>query len=219
MLIIFDLDDTLIDTSGSVTPFKMRQCLEAFVQRGLKIADFDAAFHRLLDINRKAGSSEEAHARFLGEIGGDAKWIQEAAREMTQPLPPDFVVSETPGAKEILQILAQKCPLALVTGGSPPFQLEKLEKAGIDKSFFSKMAIPKDSVKGPIYEGLIREFSLPSEAVWVCGDRVAMDLEPAHRLGCRTVHMRWGRGLQLETPKWVSHSICRLGELRGILGI
>ncbi|MBX7067677.1 MAG: HAD family hydrolase [Parachlamydiales bacterium] len=219
MLIIFDLDDTLIDTSGSVTPYKLKECLKGFVALGLKVADFETALKRLTDINEKASGSKEALAKFLNESGGDSGLLPNAIREMTRPLPSDFVISTTPNAKEILQIFAQKHTLALVTGGHPPFQLEKLEKAGIDRAFFSKIAIPEDSVKKPFYEDLIREFSIHPREVLVCGDRIAMDLAPAHALGCQTVHMRWGRGTKLETEKWINHSISNLSELKRIVKI
>ncbi|MBU6447143.1 MAG: HAD family hydrolase, partial [Verrucomicrobia bacterium] len=107
--------------------------------------------------------------------------------------------------------------VALVTGGHPPFQMEKLEKAGIDRSFFSKIAIPEDSIKKPFYEALLREFSIRPQEVVVCGDRIAMDLAPAHALGCQTVHMRWGRGKKLATEQWVTHSIVELSELTRII--
>ncbi len=218
-MIIFDLDDTLIDTSGSVTPYKMRECLKRFIASGLKANDFDAAYQALNQINERARSSKEALAQFLAEFKGDPNLLREALAIMTSPLPPNFSIPTTPHAKEILQTLASKHLLALVTGGHPPFQMEKFEKAGMDRSFFSKIAIPEDSVKKPFYEAFIREFSAQAKEVLVCGDRIAMDLAPAHELGCQTVHMRWGRGMSLKTEKWITHSISHLSELKRIITV
>lgn len=219
MLIIFDLDDTLIDTSGSITPFKMRQCLKGFVANGLPIPDFEAAYQLLMNFNENASGSKEALSKFVQQFGGDEELVRKANFEMTSPLPMGFPVETTPNAKEILETLAKKHTLALVTGGHPPFQMEKLEKAGIDRSFFSKIAIPEDSIKKPFYEGLIREFSTVPQMVLVCGDRIAMDLAPAHALGCKTVHMRWGRGKRLQMEKWITHSIFQLSELKRIVEV
>lgn len=217
MLIIFDLDDTLIDTSGSVTPFKMRECLENLIATELNITDLEASYQRLLSLNERAASSKEALYQFLlGFEGAPQLWARISV-QMTKPLPADFCVPTTPYAREVLEILAKTHTLALVTGGYPPFQIEKLEKAGINRSFFSKIAIPEDSMKKPFYESLIKEFAVEPDGVLVCGDRIAMDLVPAHALGCKTVHMRWGRGRNLEREKWVTHSISHLGELRNIL--
>ncbi len=217
MLIIFDLDDTLIDTSGSVTPFKMRECLKRFVAEGLPLSDFEASYQKLLAINAKSLKSKDALVQFLAEMGGRPEWLAGALLEMTLPLPEQFRVPTTPNAKEILKHLGKSHALALVTGGHPPFQLEKLEKAGIDRTIFSKIAIPEDSMKKLFYQRLLKEFSMPPGRVLVCGDRVGMDLVPAFELGLTTVHMRWGRGSLGETEAWVHHTIADLRELKGIV--
>ncbi len=216
-MIIFDLDDTLIDTSGSVTPFKLLECLKGLVANGLKVSDVESAFQVLLTLNESSSGSEEALIKFILQFGGGAELISFANAEMSRPLPAGFSIQTTPDAKEILQTLSKKHILALVTGGHPPFQMEKLEKAGIDRAFFSKIAIPEDSVKKPFYEALIREFSVPAHEVLVCGDRIAMDLTPAQQIGCKTVHMRWGRGKKLKTEDWITHSISRLSELKWMI--
>lgn len=217
MLIIFDLDDTLIDTSGSVTPFKMKECLKRLAKEGLSIPDFEQAYAELLAINSKSLKSKDSLAQFISKRGGDSALVGKALEEMITPLPPHFAVSTTPNAKEILKLLKSSHTLALVTGGHPPFQLEKLEKAGIDRTFFSKIAIPEDSIKKPFYEGLVKEFSIPASQVLVCGDRIAMDLVPAYELGFTTVHMRWGRGQLAETEKWIHHAITDLSQLKRIV--
>jgi FMN phosphatase YigB (HAD superfamily) len=216
-LIIFDLDDTLIDTSGAVTPFKMKECLSRFINDGLPIPNFEKAYGELLSINAKSYKSKDALVQFLLKFGGDPSLIHGAMEEMSKPLPADFAVPTTPNAKEILKTFANLHTLALVTGGHPPFQMEKLEKAGIDRSVFSNIAIPEDSVKKPFYQRLIREFSVSPEEVLVCGDRIAMDLLPAFELGITTVHMRWGRGRLAETEKWIHHAISDLSELKRIV--
>jgi FMN phosphatase YigB (HAD superfamily) len=219
LLIIFDLDDTLIDTSGTVTPFKMKACLQRLIREGLEVADFEAAYQELLSYNSKAARSKDALALFLEKKGANPDWIRFAVEELTSPLPAEFVISTTPSAQEILHSCKKSHTLAIVTGGHPPFQREKLEKAGIDSSIFSKIAIPEDSIKKPFYERLIEEFSFSPDQVLVCGDRIAMDLLPGYQLGFTTVHMRWGRGALVETEKWIHHAIADLRELKRIVKI
>lgn len=219
MLIIFDLDDTLIDTSGCVTPFKLKQCLTRLAAEGLPLGDLEEAYQELLAMNAKVLKSKDAIAAFVLQKGGDAGLIAKGIEELFTPLPADFSVATTPNAKEILKTFKKSHTLALVTGGHPPFQMEKLEKAGIDRAFFSKIAIPEDSIKKPFYEGLLKEFSLSPHEVLVCGDRIAMDLVPAFELGITTVHMRWGRGKQTQSEEWINHRISDLSELTRIIGI
>lgn len=216
-MIIFDLDDTLIDTSGSVTPFKMKECLKCLIAAGLPVRDFSKSYAELLELNERCAKSKETLARFVEQYGCDPSLAELAIRELFTPLPPDFEIPTTPNAKEILEYCKLSHTLALVTGGHPPFQQEKLKKAGIDTSIFSKIAIPEDSIKKPFYEGIVREFSLDPRQVLVCGDRIAMDLVPAHELGFLTVHMKWGRGARIKTEKWIDYSISDLSELKRII--
>ncbi len=217
MLIIFDLDDTLIDTSGFVTPFKMKECLEALVSAGVAVSDFSASYRELLEKNRKSPKSTEALISFAKSLGASEEQIRISLQKLFTPLPDSFQIPMTPHAKEILEYYRSLCSLAIVTGGHPPFQWDKLKKAGIDSSFFSMIAVPEDSKKKPYYEALQKKFDLPSHEIWVCGDRIEMDLKPAFELGFRTVHMRWGRGAVLESEEWINHSVNDLSELKDII--
>ncbi len=195
----------------------MKECLKRLIAEGLTVADFEKAYVDLLLFNTKAAKSKDALLFFVAQERGDPAWVDRILGEMTAPLPPDFQIPTTPNAKEILNYFRGSHLLALVTGGHPPFQLEKLEKAGIDRAIFSKIAIPEDSVKKPFYQELIREFSLTPGEVLVCGDRISMDLVPAYELGLTTIHMRWGRGAKAETEKWVHYAISDLSELKRII--
>ncbi len=195
----------------------MKECLRRLVAEGLRVDDFEKAYLELLAINSQAHKSREALTQFVVKKGGPSELVERAIVEMTTPLPEGFRVATTPNAKEILKYFTKSHVLALVTGGHPPFQMEKLEKAGIDRSFFSKIAIPEDSVKKPFYQGLLKEFLISADQVVVCGDRIAMDLVPAFELGLTTVHMRWGRGTIAKTEKWINHSITDLSELKRII--
>jgi FMN phosphatase YigB (HAD superfamily) len=217
LLIIFDLDDTLIDTSGFVTPLKMKVCLERLIASGVFVPDFSSSYEILLEQNRRAAKSKDAFVSFARSLSASENQIQLALHELTTPLPPTFRVPMTPHAQEILEYYRNRCPLAIVTGGHPPFQLDKLKKAGIDSSFFSMIGIPEDSKKKPYYQDLQEKFCLASKEIWVCGDRIEMDLKPAFELGFRTVHMRWGRGAKAQTEKWIHHSINDLSELKEII--
>lgn len=217
MLIIFDLDDTLIDTSGTVTPFKLRLCLQRLVDLGMAIENLEKAEEELLQLNAQSLRSKDAVFGLASKYFFDLEKAALAVEELTSPLPENFSVASTPYAKEVLQFFRPQVPLALVTGGAPLFQRQKMEKAGIEPGFFCKIEIPEDSVKKPVYEGLLREFSLPPQDVWVCGDRVAMDLAPAKELGMKTIHMQWGRGGRQKGEAWVDHRVCDLRELKGIV--
>ncbi len=214
MLIIFDLDDTLLDTSGAITPFKMRECLKRLIEDGASVKDFEQAYADLMALNNASPRSKDAVSLFARKLGCEP---ERALAELTAPLPPGFAIPTTPGAKDILGYFFPKYPLVIATGGYPPFQREKIEKAGLEPSIFSKIAILEDSNKRPLYEGLPKEFSIKPEKIWVCGDRVETDLAPAYRLGFKTIHMKWGRGKMEKSADWIDHAISTLSELKGLI--
>ncbi|MBS0624969.1 MAG: HAD family hydrolase [Verrucomicrobia bacterium] len=216
-MIIFDLDDTLIDTSGAITPYKMKLCLQKLQEEGLSIGPFHEAYRELMQIDSGSYRSLESLKRFIETKGGDPSIAAGLKPLLTAPLPDHFSVPTTPHAKEILKEFGSRHKMALVTGGHPPFQREKLKKAGIEPSVFSKILIPEDSIKKPVYEALLREFLESPRDVFVCGDRIQMDLAPAYELGFKTVHMKWGRGLVNRTEPWIDYAISDLSELRKIV--
>ena len=65
----------------------------------------------------------------------------------------------------------------------------------MDSGIFSKIVVSEEKNKGPHYQSLSKELRYPPSEILVCGDRVAIDLAPAKQLGCKTVQIRWGRGL------------------------
>lgn len=217
MLLIFDLDDTLIDTSGCVTPYKLEKALEAMLGHPPQKSQLD----KLLQANEQLAKSSAALEFFAKEQALSSEALQRGLQVMTTPLPDTFQVVCTPHAKEILEECRAICPIALVTAGYAPFQLDKLKKAGIEASIFSKINIPEDSAKKSYYQELAKEFSTSPSNVWVCGDRIAVDLKPAHELGFRTIHMRWGRGKRVkpetEQTLWIDYQITSLTELRNII--
>ena len=60
MLVVFDLDDTLIDTSCCITPKKLKMALLAMQQEGCVLEDFQKSYSKLLKINQTTTSSLEA---------------------------------------------------------------------------------------------------------------------------------------------------------------
>lgn len=219
MLIIFDLDDTLIDTSGCITPFKLQMALKKMVDLGLEVNDFEGAHAHLKKLDAASQSSQETLFKFLESVGAEpSSFLEEALIEMKTILPSEFSISTLEGAGDVLRELRRDHQLALVTIGNRSLQLQKIAQAKIDPSLFSRLVIVEKGGKKDHYQTLMRELNVFPESVIVCGDRIAIDLTPAKELGLKTVHMRWGRGLNSKEPKSdVDYSISRLNEMNQIV--
>lgn len=193
MLVVFDLDDTLIETSKCLTPFYLNLSFEAMGRKG--------TFEELLKINEKALSSKVALREFWQKYSKEEEILLAGLEALKTPLPPDLKIEPVPGAIELLDSLQMHHTLALVTAGHPELQFQKMKNAGIQPEQFSKIIIGSGPSKKLDYQKVLDELHFdPSETV-VCGDRVEIDLKPAKELGIYTVHFQNGRGLIHTEPK------------------
>jgi putative hydrolase of the HAD superfamily len=218
LLIIFDLDDTLIDTSGYLIPLQLRRALDALVSSGVVLDDYQRAFLSLLRLDRAARSSKHALEEFFEINAIDQQLFPLAVKCVYDEIPDSFALEAHEFAHELLRILSETHKIALVTMGQEGFQRLKMEKAGIDTSLFSKIVITPYKNKKEIYKGVLQELELDPSEVIVCGDRIENDLTPAKELGFKTVHVRQGRGL-ISTGNFadVDYTISHLSELLPIL--
>ncbi len=209
MLIIFDLDDTLIDTSGSITPHKLEQAICAMMEAGLVIDDFAAALKMIHDLNAKREScSPSVLTNFLSISGYSQNFLPIGLAKLREPLTSlSQPVHVVPHALEMLEIVQKKYFLSVVTIGVPSLQLSKLKNAGIDPSVFSKIDVIEERNKKPSYRAIIDALGFLPQEVVVCGDRIAIDLVPAKELDCHTVHLAWGRGSHLREDAHKSASV------------
>jgi FMN phosphatase YigB (HAD superfamily) len=219
-LIIFDLDDTLIDTSGCITPIQLEKALKEMDREGLQIPEGLEALDLLTRLDAVAESAREAISEFVEIIGADKRFYEIGCRAVYHEISNDFTVFALENAYEILNLLKQNHQLALVSVGVEHQQLLKMKKAGIDSTLFSKIIISRERDKKPHYSAIMEELGFQASDVLVCGDRVEIDLAPAKELGIKTVHMQWGRGanpfLTYSKDK-VDFEITELTQIREII--
>ncbi len=215
MLIIFDLDDTLIETTNTITPIVLKRAVYHMMEKGLELENKHFAVSEILKIHKTAYSSQDVIKKFLEKLQKDPKYFDIAVRSIYSDLPSDIKIFTLKNAKDVLSTLYQKHKLAIVTMGVKNLQYQKLKKAGIDTAFFSKIVVTQNE-KGWEYKKLIEELNIDSSAVIVVGDKIRNDLMPAKKMGCTTVHMRHGRGKNLEKDENVDFQI---NELNSILEI
>jgi FMN phosphatase YigB (HAD superfamily) len=201
LLIIFDLDDTLIDTSACITPVKLKRAISRMIECGCDLQDEKSALDLLLGFDKESLSAREALQKFIALKRLPDQYYCIGLKEVYDTLPEGIVIKPITGAIETLLTLKNQAVLALVTAGKREQQLFKMEKAGIDSSFFYKIFISEKLDKKKYYKQLIEKSGIPPREVIVCGDRIMTDLLPAKELGCVTVHMKWGRGCQSQKPE------------------
>jgi putative hydrolase of the HAD superfamily len=211
LCIIFDLDDTLVDTSSFIS-YKLKLIQERLQEEGLV-----GIFDRLCELDRTCGSTKPALEALLAECGRE-ELFEVASDLLDMPPPQNVQIRPLPGAVELLGQLKKKFLLCLVSKGRPSLQLEKLKRAGFDRSLFCRIVILEEGSKKKAYSTLLEELQISPKKWTVCGDRPEIDLLPAKELGARTIHMKWGRGAYLESdPRVVDHIVHDMRELSALL--
>lgn len=217
-MIIFDLDDTLIDTSGSILPGVLKNALKAMEGVGLSLANFNRSYEELLRLNTFHVSSGEAIREFLEINNAPAQCLDVALKAIYENPIFSEPIQPVEDAIEVLEELSVSHPLVLVTKGKEKIQREKMKQAGISTQFFTKLYFCTDGDKKKIYQKVSEEMGISPLNAIVCGDRISLDLTPAKELGYKTVQLKWGRGLgNTGFKKDVDYTILYLKELKALL--
>jgi putative hydrolase of the HAD superfamily len=219
MLIIFDLDDTLIDTSDSLTPVKLRDAIVKMQAAGLQISSVDKAHQEILNINQQAKNGRDTIHQFC-KFYQQPHLAQHGIREYYQNIDPNKVqIKLVHNAAELIETLAKEHTLAIVTHGIKDQQLQKIKSAKINTELFSNIYVTPLKNKGDYYQKLMDQYQKASQQTIVIGDNLLMDVMPAKNLGINAVHFRSGRGKHIEYNEKnnPSFSIKSLNEINDIV--
>ncbi|MEK6905907.1 MAG: HAD family hydrolase [Nanoarchaeota archaeon] len=216
MLLIFDLDDTLVDTSGSTVPIKLKEALEVMINAGLRAGSFGEALNLLYGVDESSPNGEETIRRFLQKINADSSFFALGIKGYTSAMSEETEIKPLEGAVEVLYELKQKNVLALVSKGKEDLQYQKMMKAGIDKDIFAKIIITQDYNKRDKYQIVMEELHFTPKNTMVIGDKFYSDLLPAKELGITTVQMLWGRALKFP-EEGADYKITQLAELKKLV--
>ncbi|MBR9701512.1 HAD family hydrolase [Candidatus Pacearchaeota archaeon] len=199
-LVIFDLDDCLLDTWASFS-ITIRAAINAMVDAGLKIHSFDEAVNRLEEINNKSKNCPEAITRYLNEIGADAIKYMEVGKRAIYDFNFDNRIKPNSGVVEMLEKLYPlNIDLAIVTRGGKERQMKRMEIAGIDKTKFKIISAVANYDKTESYQRIMEELGHSAENTLVVGDRYETDLIPGKKLGTKVAWVPKGRG-NINPPK------------------
>lgn len=224
MLLIFDLDDTLIKTSSSLVPLKLSDALKVMVQAGFKLTtDFDEALKEFLEISKEAKSGRDTITLFCNKLG-QAEFAELGIQEYYHNIDTSKVnIPAMDGANELLRTLNQQGhSLFLVSHGVKEQQFQKMGLANLDHSVFEQIHLTEKTNKEIYYQKIIdysKTESTELKNIVVIGDSIERDLLPAKKLGITTVHLRKGRGKHIQyTPQTQpSFSIKSLKEVFDVI--
>ena len=190
-LVVFDLDDTLIDTRHALLPAALRRVSDA---TGVPVDRLDPRGKKI----------EEVLAGVPGLTPG--QWEAAARTWYTPDVPP---LEPLPGAREVLATLRGRVRLVLLTRGSPPRQRNKIAQSGLGPAFDEILirAIDEPGSKRDDLEGLLARHGVPAARCAVVGDDERDELKHARALGC----------IAIKVPETPLHAIPATLERAGLL--
>lgn len=198
-LLIFDLDDTLIDTSGLFFDIKVRFFLRLQL-RGFKASDIIRTYDEIDTRNislygyvseRSIVSMRETMEHLYWKSGrpfkrGDMEAIIRIGSPCLSQAPPLL-----PGAKRLLGWCHGNYRLALLTRGSLSLQSVKVASHHLARYFEMVRVVPAKDQQ--VFEDILRVFRCkPSNAVSI-GDSPRFDILPALDLGMNAIYSRYPR--------------------------
>ncbi len=227
--ILFDLDDTVLDTTDSATRV-WHETAKAFeAEIGQPAEQFDPVLdasrrwywadpkrHRAgrLDVFR---SRVEVTQHGLEQLGIDAPGL---AERFAQHYTRRRVTSMRffPGAEETLEHFHNAgVPMALLTNGDAVAQRDKVEHFGLAR-FFKAVLIEGElgfgKPDGRVFDAALEACGAQPEDAWCVGDNLAWEVAAPQRLGMTGVWVDWeNKGLPLDTEIVPDCVVRRIAEL------
>ena len=172
-LVVFDLDDTLIDTKGTLLPEALRRTADAL---GVAVERLDPS-----------GKTVE---QVISRLAPLTPVRLEAARAAwyDPQVPP---LTPLPGARDLLARLRNRVHLVLLTRGAEARQNSKIDASGL-RGLFDEVVIrsvQSGGSKRDDLSALMQRFGVPARRCVVVGDDPDDELAHAGDLGCRTIRV------------------------------
>ncbi|WP_181157217.1 MULTISPECIES: HAD family hydrolase [unclassified Microbacterium] len=193
-LVIFDLDDTLIDYAQAAD-----RALASFAhQRGLG----ESGVQFLRDVNAGTLTVHEAW-QLIGEHFLLPESADELARSVAATLPDHAVAFE--GAVEGLNSLREAgWRTALLSNGSPSVQLTKVRATGMEELFDAVLICDPGGTRKPdptVFEDIAVRAGGGLRNSWMVGDSLTSDIGGGQAAGLTTLWISHGRILPDHGPQ------------------
>src|SRR3990167_6698482 len=191
--VIFDLDDTLYDCTGSLIDASRRRAAKALVEAGLPCSE-EAVYQLQKELTEKYGPYHLIFNEIVSKYNADTTLVTIAYKaynssEVSEIKPFPYVISTLKELKE------KGCKLFLLTVGVHERQEKKINILGL-KPYFDEIVISDQEIGLPLEDcmrDLVGRHDINfGEAVMV-GDRVREELRIAKSLGMTTIQMLHGR--------------------------
>lgn len=189
----FDLDDTLIDTTGILVPMASRTAYERMTEKGIQTS------FEIFEEERRLGALSMSHRQIFRTIAEkygapfSEEQVQVGIEAFYNPTIPKNL-DLLPGALENLENLKSKYELYLVTSGALEAQKEKVRRAGIEKYFRGMYFLDsfKKERKQRAFQEIIDTLKINPTELLVIGNRLSQEIRDGKIVGGITCYFKYG---------------------------
>ncbi|GAF67691.1 unnamed protein product [marine sediment metagenome] len=188
--IIFDLDDTLYDCSGSLV-LKSKKLAAKIISKAIKCSETEALKLQLefedrlgpkVDISREIANLYNLPEEFRKEFSNTINSLDVGGAVLF----PDTMDS-------INELKRVGYKVFLVTFGNREMQEEKIKVLGLERSFDEIIITDNPRGKEKYFKEILIKYDLKPEQVLCVGDKIKDEIEVGKRLGMSTALMQHGR--------------------------
>ena len=191
--IIFDLDDTLYDCSGTLV-LRGRRQVAGKIARLIKCSE-EEAYSLQLEMEEKYGVKANIYEKIVSHYHLPGTYAQELLEEFVHINISD--ITAFPDVIETLKRLkAQGYRLVLVTSGDKEMQRKKIDALGLNNRYFDDIVITernKGQSKKACFQEIMKRYDLQAEEGICVGDKIDDELSASKSLGMVTVMFEHGR--------------------------
>ncbi|MES2963991.1 MAG: HAD family hydrolase [Bdellovibrionota bacterium] len=194
--LVFDLDDTLLDTYGLLVPQASRDACTAMIAAGLS-TDLTPCMNLREELGRSGGRGDvygEIVARFGVRAGAEPSAVAAKGSDAFYNRRVSGELSLFRGAREMLRELKSRYELHLVTAGQEKTQHSKIEALNLGEIFQSIHVIDYRTGrrKGDAFAAIQHYSKLAPDLHLSIGNRLDSDIADAKRLGWKTCWVQYG---------------------------
>lgn len=192
-MIIFDLDDTLYDCSGTLVEQGWRRAAK-MIARIINCSE-ERAYQLQVEIEEKYGTKVNVYERIAALYNLPNKYINELLEEFIHV----NISNITPFSdviKSLTELKTRGYKLLLVTSGEEQIQKRKLDVLGLNNTYFDDIIITDRNnlqAKKNCFHDIIRQYKLKPDEVICVGDKIDDEMAAGKSLGIITVMFEHGR--------------------------
>ena len=191
--IIFDMDDTLYDCSGTLVLRGRRQAAGK-IARLINCSE-EEAYSLQLEMDEKFGVNTNIYEKIVTLYNLPGTYAQELLEEFVHIDISDITVF--PDVMDtLIQLKVRGYRVILVTSGDKEIQRKKIDVLELNNRYFDDIVITErnnDQSKKACFQEIMKRYDLQPEEVICVGDKIDDELAASKSLGMVTIMFEHGR--------------------------